>query len=280
MFGSEDINLTRARDSQAARFSSIPSSVVDSVTGERFDTRDAQMPFIASQGPKETPRSRMVTKDPVTGKARTPDEAVQAYVSQRTKNKKEVDSIYAEKIRRDNRELRQDQANLEAQIASRESARVAAAAPFNLEGSTDTGLQRVSRATAGAQERYGFDRDLVTGAGTGHRAPIEPAGKLVSLRPQQRTSAAPTQYYDGGSSEYDVATRFSERSGNGGNGGSPPRVAAMPAPEPEPTNRRMAIGEHLKNNRRKYGYGAAGAGALAALTAALTGGREQEEAIR
>ena len=54
------------------------------------------------------------------------------------------------------------------------------------------------------------------------------------------------------------------------------------AREPEPANRRLAITEHLKNNRRKYGYGAAGAGALAALTAALTGGRQQqeEEAIR
>ena len=70
--------------------------------------------------------------------------------------------------------------------------------------------------------------------------------------------------------------------GNGGNGGSPPRVVGAAAPEPEPANRRLAIGEHLKNNRRKYGYGAAGAGALAALTAALTGGRQQqeEEAIR
>ena len=188
MFGAEDINLTRARDSQAARFGGITGEEVRDDEGrlvreamDPSDLKDAQMPFIASQGKRETPRTRMVTKDPATGRARTPDQAVAAYKAQRKKNKKPVDPVYAEKIRRDNAGLRSDQAKLEENQAVDRVIRKAAASPFNVQGSTDIGEQRENRAATASQ--YEFD-----GGGRG-KPPTAIASPAAAPEPNNNTSA-------------------------------------------------------------------------------------------
>ena len=169
MFGAEDINLTRARDSQAARFAGITGDEVRDSAGvliresmDSSDLKDAQMPFIASQGSQETPRTRMVTKDPATGRARTPDQAVAAYVDQRKKNKKPVDAAYAEKIRRDNAGLRRDQAALEENQSVQRVMRQADAS---------TGNVIEQRRTFASQEKYGFSPDISRGGGGGGTKP-------------------------------------------------------------------------------------------------------------
>lgn len=279
MFGSEDMDLTRARDSQAARFSSIPDFVTDKITGERIDTRDAQMPFIASQGNKETPRSRMVTKDPATGKARTPDQAVEAYAQQRAQNKKPVDPIYAAKIRRDNAGLRADQAALEENQSVNRVIRQADASQGNL---------HAQRSTFASQEKYGFSGDISRGADRSKGGAIVPTTVAAPAPTAQATQ--PTQYYDGGSAQYDVATRFGERMPTtGSNGVKPPSGPTISAatPAPEPNNNAVSralkteiiarLDQKQRARRRNIGGGAAATGGLAALIGAFNGGQQEDQ---
>ena len=73
----------------------------------------------------------------------------------------------------------------------------------------------------------------------------------------------------------------------GGGGPTSPPPTAVSAPEPEPNNDTErafrtsveAIQKENQNRRRKIGYGAAGAGVLAGLTAALTSGGQREEEL-
>ena len=74
----------------------------------------------------------------------------------------------------------------------------------------------------------------------------------------------------------------------GGGGPTSPPPTAVSAPEPEPNNDTErafrtsvveAIQKENQNRRRKIGYGAAGAGVLAGITAALTSGGQREEEV-
>ena len=253
-------------------------------------------------------------------KGRTPAEALKVYAAQRRKKGEKPSRARAREIYRQNASLRRDQEKTEIMNSLRELNRQSTTGPVPDRQTDDEAfftrattrnaevkamqeadeLKELARLTLEGARYAAKPNELYNGrivpAGDKGRKLVIPADieeKVWGPNQESTTSGRASDPKAGlkentrkaGGVFSESGERITDQynaslTGNGGNGGSPPQVVGAPAPEPEPANRRLAITEHLKNNRRKYGYGAAGAGALAALTAALTGGREQEEAIR
>lgn len=306
MFGEKTDVGVAGRDTQRAAFARGRSSVEDIDEGT-IDLTDAQRPQIGAIRERdefggvvreEPPLKRAVMK------GRTPDEAVATYEAQRRKNKQPIDPVYAEKIRRENASLRADQAKLEEDRAvaraiqghkrwdaPRNEAELESEEAYRSERRAEANekAELIRLMTSGTNQPGSFDLGTII---NGRPRVIEaaPAGRKLELPPSMaRAASAPPE------------PQFQARNpAVGGNGVRPPEPPTSSAP-PEATpagqlaraftqerekraesasqERRKTFQERLNSkNARIGGYGALGAGGLAAIVAGLTnGGREEEQ---
>jgi hypothetical protein len=273
MFGEKlDVGVA-GRDTQRAAFAKagirLDAPQYDD-DGFLIDYGDAQRPQIGSI--RERDEFGGVTREEpqlkrAVMKGRSPDEAVATYIAQRKKNKQPVDQKYAEKIRSENESLRADQAATEESQAVRRIVQKSGSGPLPARQVED--------------EQF-FSTPINKYNGSYRKGPDVP-GALVSLRkPEPSPAETPTQYYDG-SSKFDVATNFSERSPIAGTNAVTPPAGQTEAVSPDPVSSALkreiaARVDQKRQARRRYiGGGAAAAGGVAALAAALSGGQRQEQ---
>ena len=273
MFGEKlDVGVA-GRDTQRAAFAKAgirPDAPEFDDDGFMIDYGDAQRPQIGAI--RERDEFGGVTREEpqlkrAVMKGRSPDEAVATYRAQRKKNRQPVDEAYAEKIRSENESLRRDQAATEETQAVNRVIQQAGAGPLP---------QRQ------VEDEQFFSTPINKYNGS-YRKGREPGGALVSLRkPDPAPTETPTQYYDG-SSKFDVATNFSERSPVVGTNAvaPPPGQTEAVAPDPVSSALKREIAARLdqkRQARKRHIGGAVGVGAgLSAVMAALNGGKEEEQ---
>ena len=282
MFGEKlDVGVA-GRDTQRAAFAKAgirPDAPEFDDDGFLIDYGDAQRPQIGAIRERdefggvtreEPPLKRAVMK------GRSPDEAVATYAAQRKKNKQPVDPVYAEKIRSENASLRADQAATEEDQAVKRIIQKSGSGPVPARQTQD-------------EEFFSTPINKYNGS---YRKGPDVSGALVSLRrPTQESAAGTTQYYDPGpNDEFDVASRFAERTPAAGfNAVTPPegqtestpadkaiRFASERRNQAKTSDKRKSIMDRLSTRNVRIGGGAAvGAGLLAAL--GINASREEEE---
>ena len=244
MFGSEVPDLGRPRDTQAAAFGRIPDFDRD---GE--DVRDAQLPAIGSIRERSPETGLITAQEPKPTrqvmKGRTPDEAVAVYTEQRREKGQAVDPVYAEKIRRGNASLRADQASTEENVAIK---RLIGKAAGGVDPRIASEAQFIKEQLA--IKAPGFNYSAQPNESTGYEKQVRSLGitpdpsRVVNSR---REAPAPKQASGGGGfMRESITNEINKRAGR----------------------------EKLRN---RVGYGAIGAGSLAAIAAALSGGQQEQE---
>jgi hypothetical protein len=242
MFGSEVPDLGRPRDTQAAAFARIPDFDRD---GE--DVRDAQLPGIGSIRERSPETGLVTAQEPKPTrqvmKGRTPDEAVAVYTQQRKQKGEAVDPVYAEQIRRGNASLRADQARTDEDVA----------------------MKRILNKSAGSVDpRIASEAQFIK-------------EQLANKSPRFKYSAQPSE-----------TTGYEKQAASLGITPDPSRVVNSKAPAPKQSAggggfMRESITNEINKRagreklRNRVGYGAIGAGSLAAIAAALSGGQQEQE---